>query len=76
MVPQCGTRKRDRARAFLRVLFHERPNGLPVNDVIDFAKEEGFGENMTRDSAGKVGLNQEWETIDGNRISLWKPLDT
>ena len=67
-----GGGKSDRLAAFLRVLFTDRPTGLPVNRVLEIAKREGFGENMTRDVARKLGFPHVWETSNGTRTSFWK----
>jgi hypothetical protein len=63
--------KADRCQAFLRVLFTDRPNGLPVNDVLEFAQSEGFGVNLTREVAKEIGLKQKWITTDVDRVSMW-----
>lgn len=64
--------KSERLAAFLRVLFTDRPHGLSVNRVIEIAKREGFGENMTREVARKLEFLHVWETPNGTRTSFWK----
>lgn len=67
-----GSKKRDRCKAFLRVLFVDRPEGLPVSRVLETAESEGFGRDMTRDVAHESGYIPEWGMVNGKRISFWK----
>ena len=64
--------KSERLTAFLRVLFTDRPQGLSVNRVIEIAKREGFGENMTREEARKSTAAPDKESSYGTRTSFWK----
>jgi hypothetical protein len=65
--------KRERCLSFLRVLFYDRPEGLPANRVLDIAELEGLGKNLTRKVAAEMGIRfQPTETKEG-RIYLWIP---
>jgi hypothetical protein len=65
--------KIEQASAFLRVLFNDRPDGLPVNRVLEIAAFEGFREKTTRQAASQNSLLQIWRTVEDKRTAFWAP---
>lgn len=68
-----STTKDDRCYAFLRVLFTDRPEGLPANRVLEIAEEEGFGRRMTRINAQKLGIRIQRQCSPTGQLSMWIP---
>lgn len=75
--PPGGVNTKDeRAKAFLRVLFTDRPEGLPAKRVLEIAAQEGFGQNLTRHAANQMGIRfVSVNTLEG-RVYIWKPPET
>jgi hypothetical protein len=48
--------KRMRAQNFIRILFTDRPEGLPSTRFLYLAQQEGFGEKMVYEEAKKLGI--------------------
>jgi hypothetical protein len=73
IAPQCGAgKKKDRLKAFLRILFYDR-DGLPMSKVLALGELEGFGRDMTYDVAHECGYFAERCMVDGKGISILKP---
>ena len=68
-----GQTKADRCQAFLRVLFADRPDGLPGTRVLEIAAHEGFGLNLTRQVAGDLGIRFQATNTAGGRVYIWRP---
>ena len=51
--------KRARVRRFLETLFFERTDGIPAKRVMDFAKQQGFGEKMVYEEAEKMRIQMK-----------------
>jgi hypothetical protein len=72
-LPNRKITKDERARSLLRVLFTDRPEGLPANRVLEISAREGFGENLTRKAATEMGIRfQPIETKEGRKY-VWIP---
>ena len=71
--PDNVVTKHNRCERFLEILFIDRPDGLPGTRVIEIAVEHGFGKNMTRESAGMIGLTFVKQEHQGNQKSMWIP---
>jgi hypothetical protein len=68
-----GEKKESRCSAFLRVLFTDRPEGLPAKRVLEIAAQEGFGENLTRKVASDMGFRFQPVSTPDSRSYVWKP---
>jgi hypothetical protein len=74
--PPGGKRtKEERCRAFLRVLFTDRPDGLPGTRVLEIAAQEGFGQNITREVASQIGIKFQATSTEEGRVYIWKPAE-
>jgi len=63
--------KRDRCCSFLRVLFTDRPEGLPATRVLEISAREGFGQNLVYESATEIGIRFQPTDTNEGRIYIW-----
>jgi hypothetical protein len=75
-IPRGKVTKRDRCCSFLRVLFTDRPQGLPANRVLEIAAREGFGKNLVYEAATCLGIRFQVTETNQGRMSLWIPPET
>jgi hypothetical protein len=74
--PPGGKRtKEERCQAFLRVLFTDRPDGLPGTRVLEIAAQEGFGQNLTREVASQMSIKFQATSTEEGRVYIWKPAE-
>jgi hypothetical protein len=75
-IPRGKITKKERCCSFLRVLFTDRPEGLPANRVLEIAEREGFGQGLTRDVADEIGIRFQPTDADEGKIYMWIPPET
>jgi hypothetical protein len=68
--PEKAKTQPEKAQRFLRILFSDRPDGLPMTRVIELAAEENLGSNLIRSTAKAMGRSSKRESRNGKQVSV------
>lgn len=68
-----GITKRDLVRIFLKAIFTDRSEGMPVNRVLEVGSSQHFSENMVREEVRKLGVFSKKRRTHNGVMNIWYP---